>query len=100
MVVKSRGLNDTRISSGRCFRRAIGQTCFPDVRNKLASATLNGVTSTYIYDDDGDRVSETTSGTTTNYLIDTKNPTGYDQPLEETVAGTTTPARTYFLSTG
>jgi hypothetical protein len=37
---------------------------------------------TYLYDDDGDRVQETTGGTTSFYLTDTANPTGFDQPIE------------------
>jgi len=37
---------------------------------------------TYLYDDAGDRVQETTGGTTSFYLTDTANPTGFDQPIE------------------
>jgi hypothetical protein len=37
---------------------------------------------TYLYDDAGNRVQETTGGTTSFYLTDTANPTGYAQPLE------------------
>jgi YD repeat-containing protein len=37
---------------------------------------------TYVYDDAGNRVRETTGGTTSFYLTDTANPTGYAQPLE------------------
>jgi len=46
-----------------------------------------------VYDGDGNRVSETVSGTTTKYLVDTVNPTGLPQVLDETVSGSVT--RTY-----
>jgi large repetitive protein len=35
------------------------------------------------YDGDGNRVSETVGGVTTNYLVDTLNPTGYAQVIDE-----------------
>jgi hypothetical protein len=38
-------------------------------------------------DGDGNRVSETIGGVTTKYLVDTLNPTGYAQVMDE-VAGT------------
>lgn len=38
---------------------------------------------TVVYDGDGNRVSETVAGVTTNYLVDTQNPTGYAQVMEE-----------------
>jgi RHS repeat-associated protein len=60
-----------------------------DFENHLI--THGGVT--VVYDGDGKRVSETVPGATTNYLVDTQNPTGYAQVVEEIVAGTVT--RTY-----
>ncbi len=36
-----------------------------------------------VYDGDGNRVSETVGGVTTNYLVDTENSTGYAQVVEE-----------------
>jgi RHS repeat-associated protein len=39
-------------------------------------------TASYVYDDSGNRVQETTGTTTEYYLTDTQNPTGYAQPLE------------------
>jgi RHS repeat-associated protein len=36
-----------------------------------------------VYDGDGNRVSETAGGETTNYLVDTLNPTGYAQVVDE-----------------
>lgn len=46
-----------------------------------------------LYDGDGNRVSETAGGVTTEYLVDTLNPTGYSQVLDEIVNGSVT--RTY-----
>ena len=48
---------------------------------------------TYVYDGDGNRVSETVGGTTTKYLVDDLNPTGLPQVLDEIVNGSVT--RTY-----
>jgi RHS repeat-associated protein len=46
-----------------------------------------------VYDGDGNRVSETVGGVTTNYLVDTQNPTGYAQVVDELQGGSV--ARTY-----
>jgi len=46
-----------------------------------------------VYDGDGNRVSETVGGVTTDYLVDTVNPTGYAQVVDELVSGAVT--RTY-----
>jgi RHS repeat-associated protein len=48
---------------------------------------------TLVYDGDGNRVAETVGGVTTNYLVDTQNPTGYVQVVDELVGGTV--SRTY-----
>ncbi len=48
---------------------------------------------TIVYDGDGNRVSETAAGVTTKYLVDTLNPTGYSQVVDELVSGSVT--RTY-----
>ncbi len=45
------------------------------------------------YDGDGNRVSETAGGVTTNYLVDTQNPTVYAQVVDELQTGTV--SRTY-----
>jgi len=50
-----------------------------------------------VYDGDGNRVSETAAGVTTKYLIDTLNPTGYSQVLDELVSGAVTKTYTYGL---
>jgi len=46
-----------------------------------------------VYDGDGNRVSETVGGVTTSYLVDTQNPTGYAQVVDELQGGTV--SRTY-----
>ena len=46
-----------------------------------------------VYDSNGNRVSETVGGVTTSMSIDTQNPTGYAQVVDELQSGTVT--RTY-----
>ncbi len=48
---------------------------------------------TIVYDGDGNRVSETVGGVTTKYLVDTTNPTGYAQVVDELQSGAV--VRTY-----
>jgi RHS repeat-associated protein len=61
---------------------------FYDVENWLTNATVGGVSVSYTYNANGIRVSKTTGGVTTLYLVDDRNPTGYAQVLEElTVSG-------------
>ncbi len=53
----------------------------------------NGSGVSMVYDGDGNRVSETVGSTTTKFLVDDKNPTGFPQVLDEIVNGSVT--RTY-----
>jgi uncharacterized delta-60 repeat protein len=56
-----------------------------DLRNRMVKLEDNAGTTTlatYVYDDAGNRVQETTGGVTSYYLTDSNNPTGYAQPLE------------------
>ncbi|HEY2973146.1 MAG TPA: PKD domain-containing protein [Pyrinomonadaceae bacterium] len=64
-----------------------------DFENHLTS--LNNGSVTYVYDGDGNRVAKTVAGVTTNYLIDTNNPTGYAQVVEELRAGSVVKSFTY-----
>ena len=64
-----------------------------DFENHLV--THGGVT--IVYDGDGNRVSETVGGVTTNYLVDTKNPTGYPQVVDELQSGSVTRTYSYGL---
>ena len=50
-----------------------------------------------VYDGDGNRVAETVGGTATKYLVDTLNPTGYAQVMDELVSGAVTRTYTYGL---
>ncbi len=52
---------------------------------------------TIVYDGDGNRVAETVGGVTTNYLVDTNNPTGYAQVVEELQNGAVVRAYSYGL---
>jgi RHS repeat-associated protein len=61
-----------------------------DFENRM---TAHGSTTMMVYDGDGNRVSETVGGATTKYLVDTLNPTGLPQVLDETVNSSVT--RTY-----
>jgi RHS repeat-associated protein len=74
----------------------------PTVTRSIPSAQLTLTTSkityspigvTIVYDGDGNRVSETVGSVTTNYLVDTINPTGYAQVVDELQNGAV--GRTY-----
>jgi RHS repeat-associated protein len=56
-----------------------------DFENRLTKFNDGAVT--IVYDGDGNRVSMTVDGVTTNYLVDDRNPTGYAQVVEEIVDG-------------
>jgi RHS repeat-associated protein len=61
-------------------------------------AVNNGpVTVTIQYDGDGNRVAKTVGATSTRYLVDDLNPTGYSQVVEELVGGTIQRTYTYGL---
>jgi len=64
-----------------------------DFENHLT--THGGVT--VVYDGDGNRVSETVGGVTTNYLVDTVNPTDYAQVVDELQSGAITRTYSYGL---
>jgi RHS repeat-associated protein len=52
---------------------------------------------TIVYDGDGNRVAETVGGITTNYLVDTNNPTGYAQVVDELQNNSVTRTYSYGL---
>jgi Domain of unknown function (DUF5122) beta-propeller len=74
-----------------------------DVRNRMIYADVpaqNVGPASYVYDDSGNLISESYGVGTTNtytYVIDTQNPTGYPQQLEQHVNGASAPAITYFI---
>jgi len=61
-----------------------------DFENHLVQA---GAGISLVYDGDGNRVSKTVAGVTTQYLVDTQNPTGYPQVVYESFSGSTAPNR-------
>jgi len=61
-----------------------------DFENHLVQA---GAGISFVYDGDGNRVSKTVAGVTTQYLVDTQNPTGYPQVVYESFSGSTAPNR-------
>ena len=54
-----------------------------ETRGRQTSFTINGAATTYTYNDANLRASRTESGAVTKFLLDTANPTGYAQVLEE-----------------
>jgi YD repeat-containing protein len=68
-----------------------------DSENHMTSMSGGGTVVTMIYDGDGNRVSKTVGGVTTQYLVDDMNPTGYAQVVEELVGGAVTRQYTYGL---
>jgi RHS repeat-associated protein len=64
-----------------------------DFENHLTS--LNNGAVTYVYDGDGNRVAKTVGGVTTNCLVDTNNPTGYAQVVDELQSGSVVKSFTY-----
>jgi RHS repeat-associated protein len=66
-----------------------------DFEDRLKS--LNNGAVTMVYDAEGNRIAKTASGTTTRYLVDDLNPTGYSQVVEEIGAGAVQRVYTYGL---
>ena len=66
-------------------RNASGRNYTYDFENRVRSANNNTVR--IVYDGDGNLASKTVGGVTTKYLVDTQNPTGYSQVVEEVVDG-------------
>lgn len=62
-----------------------------DERGRLITVATGGTTTTYEYNEGGERVKQNT----TTYLVDSHNPTGYSQVLEEKSVSTVT--RSYTL---
>lgn len=58
---------------------SLGTANVYDFENHLAQPGGGSI----LYDGDGNRVVETVAGTTTKYLVDTHNPTGYVQVVDE-----------------
>jgi RHS repeat-associated protein len=79
-----------------------GKSFTYDSENHMMSMTAAGTSVTMLYDGDGNRVAKTVTAngvpTTTYYLVDDLNPTGYPQVVEELAAnGTVERQYTYGL---
>lgn len=68
-----------------------------DFENHLI-AQSGSTTVTIVYDGDGNRVSKTAGGTTTQYLVDNRNLTDYPQVVEEISGGAVQRVYTYGLN--
>src|SRR6185437_10570777 len=78
--------------NGNLLNSGVGTNIY-DFQNRLVQA--GGVS--LVYDGDGNRVSETVAGVTTNYLVANQNLTGYAQVLDEIQAGAVTRTYSYGL---
>jgi YD repeat-containing protein len=65
-----------------------------DFENHLVQA---GGGISIVYDGDGNRVAKTTGNGTTQFLVDTQNPTGYAQVIDELQSGTVSRSYTWGL---
>jgi RHS repeat-associated protein len=74
-------------------RSGNGSTYTYDFEDRLRS--VNGGAVRFVYDGDGNRVSKTVGGVTTQYLVDDLSPTRYSQVVEELVAGVVERTYTY-----
>jgi len=81
---------DTYDANGNTISSA-GISYVYDFENRLL---MRGAV-TIVYDGDGNRVNETVGSTTTKFLVDDKNPTGYSQVMDELVNGAVTRTYTY-----
>jgi len=84
--------SDTYDANGNTVN-SLGTANTYDFENHLVSH--GGVS--LLYDGDGNRVSETAGGVTTNYLVDTRNPTGYAQVVDELQGGLVVRSYSYRL---
>src|SRR5262249_28948852 len=76
---------NTIVSGARIFRY--------DFENRLKD--MNNGQVRIVYDGDGNRVSKVVGATTTKYLVDDLNPTGYAQVIEEVINGSVQRRYTY-----
>jgi len=70
---------------------------FYDAENRLTNAIVGGISITIVYDGDGNRVRKIVGATTNTYLVDSRNPSGFAQVLEEKSNGTLAKVYSYGL---
>ena len=92
--LSSEGYNDGNGNVTSAVTAAGSKTFAYDSENHLISM---GGTAALQYDGDGNRVAKTIGTTTTRYLVDDLNPTGYPQVVEELTNGTASRTYTYGL---
>jgi hypothetical protein len=80
--------------SGRSERSDAGFSIVPG-SDRFRENPQNSGEVTFQYDGDGNRVAMTAGGVTTTFLVDTVNPTGHSQVLEELVGGAVQRVYTY-----
>ncbi|MCB1872560.1 MAG: hypothetical protein KDI49_11270, partial [Gammaproteobacteria bacterium] len=85
---------ETYDDNGNTLVTTEGRNFGYDTNNRLVTAD-GGVS--FLYDGDGNRVARTAGGVTTEFLVDTLNPTGYSQVLEEIENGSVVRRYTYGL---
>ena len=93
--VNDRLTSDSYDANGNT-RSASGLSYTYDFENRIKTA--NGGAVRIVYDGDGNRVSETINGTTTKFLVDDLNPTGYSQVMDELVDGSVNRTYAYGLN--
>jgi RHS repeat-associated protein len=93
MSIKNHRLGSDQYDADGNTINSVGVANSYDFENHLI--THGGVT--VVYDADGNRVSETVAGVNTNYLVDSVNPTGYAQVVDELQSGTVTRTYSYGL---
>jgi RHS repeat-associated protein len=87
--LEGRAKNVTYDKNGNTTTNSAGNDYRYDFENRLINFNNRGAV--IIYDGDGNRVKKEADAVTTLYLVDTHNPSGYAQVLEElTVTGSTT----------
>jgi len=87
--------SDVYDSNGNTRTNASLQPYQYDYENRLTN--FNNGQAVYYYDADGNRVKKIAGGKATLYLVDTRNPSGYAQVMEELTATGTTNFYTYGL---
>ena len=82
-------------NDGNTLTDPAGNSYQYDSLDRLTQATMGTTVINYVYDGDGNRVSKTVNGVTTNYLVDTNNLTGFAQVVDELQGGVVKKVYTY-----
>ncbi len=85
-------------SDGNTLTDPTAKTYTYDSLDRLLTVTGSGLNESFIYDGDGNKVSQTVNSVTTNYLISSTNLTGYAQVMDELQGGAVGRTYTYGIS--